>query len=84
MLRHSLALALLALALPSQVAAQTPAQTDDPKRWGVAVSFAPVWKGNLTLQEKLFWTDPDDDQILDGSEFTVGFVRGTTRAGIGA
>jgi hypothetical protein len=83
LVRHSFALALLALALPSQTAAQTSAPPDDQKRWGIAASFSPMWKGNLTLQQKLFWTDPEeeDPQVLEGSEFTIGFVRGTTRGG---
>jgi hypothetical protein len=39
-----------------------------------------MWKGHQTLQERLFWTD-EDSPILEGTEFTIGFVRGTTRGG---
>lgn len=48
-------------------------------RWGVQVSFVPSWKGNDGLSEGLQWAP--EGLRHEGSEFLVGFVKGTPRGG---
>jgi hypothetical protein len=55
------------------------AQGTDQSRWGVQVSFVPSWKGNDSLSESLQWAP--EGVRHEGSEFLVGFVKGTTRGG---
>lgn len=54
------------------------AQEDRKSHWGASVSFTPQWKAHEKLQE-LLWAEGDG--TLEGSEFTVGLVRGSTRGG---
>jgi hypothetical protein len=46
--------------------------------WGASVSFTPQWKAHDTFKD-LLWTEEEGD--LEGSEFTVGIVRGSTLGG---
>jgi hypothetical protein len=83
-MRKPLLIAILTLlSIPSLVEAQTTPPPGGEKKWGVIASFTPMWKGNLSLQQGLFWSDPDDDTTppFEGSEFTIGFVRGSARGG---
>ena len=71
---HVTACAVSALALGVM-----PAQAQDNKsHWGASVSFTPQWKAHDKLQE-LLWAEGDG--TIEGSEFTVGIVRGSTRGG---
>jgi hypothetical protein len=58
--------------------AAAPASAQDTSHWGASVSFTPLWKAHDKLQETL-WAEGEG--TLEGSEFTVGFVRGSTRGG---
>jgi hypothetical protein len=49
----------------------------DPSHWGVSASFTPEW----TLMEPLRNVMFDQEGTLRGKEFTIGFVRGSTRGG---
>jgi hypothetical protein len=51
---------------------------NNTSHWGASVSFTPQWKAHDKLQE-LLWAE--GDPALEGSEFTVGIVRGSTRGG---
>lgn len=54
------------------------AQGNHPSHWGASVSFTPHWEAYDTFQELLY----DDGQgTIEGSEFTVGVVRGSARGG---
>lgn len=48
-------------------------------RWGVQVSFVPSWKGNDSISEGLQWAP--EGLRHEGSEFLVGFVKGTPLGG---
>jgi hypothetical protein len=48
-------------------------------RWGVQVSFVPSWKGNDSISEGLQWAP--EGLRHEGSEFLVGFIKGTARGG---
>jgi hypothetical protein len=61
------------------VAPRAEAQAADQSRWGVHVSFVPTWKGNDSLSESLQWAP--EGLRHEGSEFLIGFVKGTTRGG---
>jgi hypothetical protein len=63
------------LALPSTAAAQA-----SDKLWGVGASFTPTWTGHEEMQNRLFWSD-EDFPAYEGSEFTIGVVRGSMRGG---
>ena len=54
------------------------AQTTRTSHWGASVSFTPQWKAHGELQE-LLWAEGDG--TIEGSEFTVGIVRGSTTGG---
>ena len=54
------------------------AQDDKASHWGASVSFTPQWKAHDKLQE-LLWAEGDG--TIEGSEFTVGVVRGSTAGG---
>jgi hypothetical protein len=54
------------------------AQTTKTSHWGASVSFTPQWKAHGELQD-LLWVEGEDR--IEGSEFTVGIVRGSTRGG---
>lgn len=69
-------LMVLVLALPAVANAQLSSQ----KRWGVAASFTPTWTADRDFQERLLW-GPEDYPNHEGSELSIGFVRGTTRGG---
>lgn len=70
-----LALALL-LALPAAAQAQS---KDEPSSWGVGVSFAPLWRAHEQFQ-KIFIIE-ESDQLLEGSEFSIGLARGRKLGG---
>jgi hypothetical protein len=65
---------LLVCAWPAPVLAQG----DDAKHFGVSVSFSPYWKSRNDL---LFTMGLEDRGTFEGSEFTVGMVRGRTFGG---
>ena len=65
---------ILTCALPAPAAAQG----DDGKHFGVSVSFSPYWKSRNDL---LFTMGLEDVGTLEGTEFTVGMVRGRTFGG---
>ena len=65
---------LVTCALPAPAAAQG----DDDQHFGVGVSFAPFWKSRNDL---LFTVGLEDTGTYEGTEFTIGFVRGRTRGG---
>jgi hypothetical protein len=67
---------LLPVALLLAMASPAAAQND--KRWGVAFSFTPEWKGDSKLAERLFGLEGWD---LEGTEVTIGVARGTARGG---
>lgn len=73
---HVCWLTMLVLALPAVASAQLSNQ----KRWGVAASFVPTWTADSNLQQRLQW-GPEDYPNHEGSELSIGFVRGTTRGG---
>jgi hypothetical protein len=54
------------------------AQGTDASHWGVGASFAPYWKAQSRIQETFF---AEGDGSLEGTEFTVGIVRGRRRGG---
>jgi hypothetical protein len=47
--------------------------------WGVGVSATPSWQ--ITQRVKDFLADEDEVLNFEGSEFTIGAVRGSTRGG---
>jgi hypothetical protein len=55
------------------------AQTGTESHWGVRVSFAPSWEIADSVKELLF--DDNEEGTIKGSEFLVGFVRGSTFGG---
>jgi hypothetical protein len=57
---------------PATAVAQT-----EQSRWGVNVSGTPQWSLMDSLQELMFEAEGD----IEGSEFTIGFVRGSHRGG---
>ena len=61
---------LLSLLLPVAAAAQG-------TRWGVQASFTPTWTGNESFTKWLI----DGTADVEGSEWTIGFVRGTMNGG---
>lgn len=73
---HTCWLTMLVLTVPAVANAQLSSQ----KRWGVAASFAPAWTADSGLQQRLLW-GPEDYPNHEGSELSIGFVRGTTRGG---
>jgi hypothetical protein len=61
-----------------------PSEAQNESHWGVAGSFTPSWSTSDTfrnLRENLWGIDPEADVSLEGTEFTIGFVRGSTRGG---
>jgi len=67
-------IALVSMGLPSAAFAQA-----EPKHWGVSASFVPEW----TIHDKIrpLFFDEDTEGSIDGSEFSIGFVRGQVRGG---
>jgi len=62
---------------PSSATAQ-----EDSSHWGVGVSFTPKWSAHDTLRTKLLGLGSEDDEgDLEGSEFTIGVVRGSVGGG---
>jgi hypothetical protein len=55
------------------------AQGDKTAHWGVTASGTPSWTLAPTLKKALF--EDNEEGHMDGSEFTIGFVRGSTRGG---
>jgi hypothetical protein len=64
-------------ALLATVPAVVAAQEKKDNHWGASVSFTPTWTSHDELK-KAFVEEPGK---LEGSEFTVGLVRGSTRGG---
>jgi hypothetical protein len=54
------------------------AQSTDQSYWGINASFTPSWSLMKTLEEALF---EDAEGTIEGKEFTIGFVRGSTLGG---
>lgn len=71
---YALLLALLTGVTPAPAAAQG----DDDPHFGVGVSFAPFWKSRSDL---LVTTGLEDVGTIEGTEFSIGLVRGRTRGG---
>jgi hypothetical protein len=77
---HSFVYALASIALlmgvqPSRSYAQS---TDS--HWGVSASVTPSWKASEgTIKESLL--NFEGEGTVEGTEFTIGFVRGSTRGG---
>ena len=61
---------LLSLMLPGIAAAQD-------TRWGVQASFTPKWTGNESFTKWIV----DGTADVEGSEWTIGFVRGAMNGG---
>jgi hypothetical protein len=59
---------------PGLAAAQS-----DQSHWGVRASFAPSWEIADPVKDLLF--EETDEGTIKGSEFLIGFVRGSTRGG---
>jgi hypothetical protein len=59
-------------------AAPAAAQGDNEAHFGVGGSFAPFWKSRSDL---LVTIGLDDTGTLEGTEFSIGFVRGRTLGG---
>jgi hypothetical protein len=55
------------------------AQGTDQSRFGLQVSFVPSWKSHDSLAESLQWAP--EGVRHEGSEFLIGFVKGTSRGG---
>ncbi len=55
------------------------AQLSEDSHWGVSASVTPTWKSHERLLELLFGLDGEGE--IEGSEFTVGLVRGSMRGG---
>ena len=70
----TLVVLVIALAWPSTALAQG----DDGKHFGVSVSYSPYWKSRGDL---LFTMGLEDVGTIEGTEFTIGMVRGRTLGG---
>lgn len=56
----------------------TPAAAQDrASRWGVRASFTPNWE----LHDSIKIFDEDEEGTLKGTEFSIGFVRGSSAGG---
>jgi hypothetical protein len=90
--RSRVILALLIAIVPAAAAAQTPpspkpqpaakpqtATAKDGSHWGVIFSATPSW--TITDQVKKVIFDDGSTGSISGNEFTIGFVRGSTRGG---
>jgi hypothetical protein len=67
--------ALFAILLtPSPAAAQ-----DKESHWGARVSFVPEWEIHESIRKVLF--EEEENGQMKGSEFSIGFVRGSTLGG---
>lgn len=55
------------------------AQSSDPTHWGARVSFVKNW--TMAQQVKDLLSDDGDEINIDGSEFEIGFVRGSRLGG---
>jgi hypothetical protein len=74
--RKTLSLALLMIPfLPTPAVAQA---ASEQQHFGVNVSFAPFWKSRNDL---LFTMGLEDTGTFEGTEFSIGFVRGRTLGG---
>jgi hypothetical protein len=54
-------------------------QDASPSHWGVSASATPSWEISASVKELL--GDEDETVNIKGSEFTIGFVRGSTLGG---
>jgi hypothetical protein len=70
---------LLAFALTAALPGAAFAQGDDDTHFGVGVSFAPNWKSRNDMLATIGLEE--DSGSFEGSEFTIGFVRGRTLGG---
>jgi hypothetical protein len=71
--RAIFAIVIVIGAIPSVALAQA---TDS--KWGVSVSFTPSWKALSDLQREHFI---EGEGTIEGTEFTIGLVRGSTLGG---
>ena len=67
--------ALLAIASPAA------AQSSDPSKWGVKVSFVKDWTMADQVKDLLAGGEDGSELRIDGSEFEIGFVRGSRLGG---
>lgn len=74
---HAAVRMLLALALFSLASVAT-AQTPNPSRWGLSASFTPRWVSHEPFTSLMIG---EGEGEIPGSEFTVGFVRGSRNGG---
>jgi hypothetical protein len=73
-----LTFALLLIAASAVPARAQTTTAEPPPSWGVFVNFAPTWKANSTFQEIFL---AEGEPTVEGSDFTVGFVRGRNLGG---
>lgn len=75
-------LLMYGMVIPSPASAQQPKpKPENPSRWGVTVSRVPSWELAPRVRKLLGGDDPDDQVNLAGSEFSIGFVRGSLLGG---
>jgi hypothetical protein len=70
-LRRVVLLVAVLIGMPVVAAAQ------NDSHWGISGSFTPMWKSVESLRK--FYIEGEGE--LEGKEFTIGFVRGSTRGG---
>jgi len=76
---HSCVRLLIALVLcsaPGLASAQTATAT--VSHWGVGVSYSPRWVSDNTFKDVFI---SEGEENVEGTEFSIGFVRGSTRGG---
>jgi hypothetical protein len=72
------------IAVLSVLLSSTASQAQDAAHWGVSASYTPSWTDGdrfPKLREPLWGINQDTMSTLQGSEFTVGIVRGSVRGG---
>ena len=57
-----------------------PAQAQDGSHWGIVGGFVPKWEASSSMEELATFVFTDAE-ILEGSEFRIGIVRGRTLSG---
>lgn len=77
--KTSLSVLLSAMFIVTALAAPAAAQSSDPSHWGARVSFVKSW--TMAQQVKDLLADDDSELNIDGSEFEIGFVRGSRLGG---
>jgi hypothetical protein len=55
------------------------AQDANDSHWGLSASFTPVWTSDDEFREKIL--NLEGEGTVEGTEFTIGFVRGSTGGG---